>query len=575
MISQQTKNPERKDDMKFSDMQYQRPDMQVLESEANVLTQKIREASSAQVQLDAHKAFTALVKNVQDMSTLANIRNSLNTQDPFYEAEKAFLDENEPVLAGIRSEFYKAFVASPHREELENKLGKLLFTNAEMELKAFDPAIIPDMQEENKLVTEYQKLLASAQIDFDGKTLNLSQLRLYLESTDRSVRRSAFHKRTEFFMAHEKELNVLYDKLVKVRHTMAKKLGFETYTPLGYIRMGRNSYGPEEVKAFRDQVKEHLVPLSQKLNEAKRQRLGLEKLSYIDEPMFFKDGNPKPQGTPEEIFAAGRKMYDMLSPQTSEFFRFMLDNELLDCLSRKGKAPGGYMTYLHTYESPFIFANFNGTSGDVDVMTHECGHAFNGYLTRGTEILEYKYPTMESCEVHSMSMEFFTMPWMKLFFGDQTDAYRTMHLIAALQFIPYGCLVDEFQHVIYENPEMTPEQRKEAWMKLEKEYQPHLDYEDDPFFGRGGTWQKQSHIYNTPFYYIDYCLAQTCALQFRNLLTQDFQSAWDKYLAFSKKGGTMTFVDLLMTSGLRSPFEVGCVADVAKGASQALDQMKF
>lgn len=560
--------------MRFSEMPYTRPDIEDLKKKGDEIIKSIVEAQNVQQQLDAHKAFTALKKEFVDMSTLAHIRNSMNTEDPFYEKEKAFLDENGPLLEESQFMFYKAFVSSPFRAELEKSLGSLLFRNAEMELRAFDPAIIPELQEENRLVTQYQKLLASAQLEFDGKTLNLSQLGPYMESPSRDVRKGAFNKRTEFFLAHEKELDDIYDKLVKLRTLMAKKLGFKDFIELGYIRIGRNCYGPDEVARFRNQVKQHLVPLASRLREEQRQRLGLEKLTYVDLPLYFKEGNPKPEGTPEEIFAAGRKMYDMLSPEASEFFRFMLDNELLDVLSRKGKAPGGYMTYIYSYESPFIFANFNGTSGDVDVLTHECGHAFNGYLSRGMELLEYKFPTMEACEVHSMSMEFFTMPWMKLFFGDKTETYRYMHLAGALLFIPYGCLVDEFQHVVYANPDMTPQQRKEAWLRLEREYLPHLDYEDDPFFGKGGTWQRQTHIYSSPFYYIDYCLAQVCALQFRSLLVKDYKAAWEKCISFSKKAGTMTFVDLLKSTGLKSPFDDGFVEEIAADSLKALSGMK-
>lgn len=559
--------------MKFSEMPYERPDIEALSKEAGEIIKRVTEAKNAQEQLEAHRAFNKRIRKVLDMSTLAHIRNTINTEDPFYDDEKKFLDENEPAIEGIRSDFYRAFVSSLFREELEKNLGKLLFLNAELELKSFDPAIIPEMQEENRLITEYLKLMSSAQLDFDGKKLNLSQLRFYMESPDRNVRKGAYEKRTEFFMTHEKELDEIYDKLVKVRTLMARKLGFKDYVELGYIKMGRNCYSPEDVASFRDRVKKYLVPLATKLHEKQRARLGLDKLSYMDENLFFRDGNPKPEGTPEEIFNAGRKMYDMLSPEASDFFRFMTEHDLLDVLSRKGKAPGGYMTYIYEYQSPFIFANFNGTSGDVDVLTHECGHAFNGYLSKDIEILENKFPTLEACEVHSMSMEFFAMPWMKLFFGDNTEAYKYMHLASALLFIPYGCAVDEFQHVVYSNPDMTPGERKDAWLRIEKDYQPHLNYENDPFFGKGGTWQKQTHIYNSPFYYIDYCLAQICALQFRNLMTDNYDTAWDKYIEFSKKAGTMTFVDLLKSSGLRSPFEEGFVEEIAKGSEEALGNL--
>jgi len=511
--------------MKFSEMLYKRPDINAFINEMNKLIERVKNARSYEEQLLAHKEFTVLMDKLDTMGTIAHIRNTINTEDDFYDREKDFFDENEPLIENTSAEFYRALVSSGYRKELEEKLGKLLFENAELMLKAIDPAIIPELQEENKLVSEYIKLIASAQLDFEGKKLNLSQLRLYMESPDRDIRKGAYKKRTEFFEENKDKLDDIYDKLVKVRTKMAKKLGFENFVELGYIRMGRNCYGPKEVAAFREQVKKYMVPLSQKLNEKQRERLGLKKLTFIDNLLYFKDGNPKPKGTPEEIFKAGKKMYDELSDETSEFFRFMLENELFDCLSRKGKAAGGYMTYIPDYKSPFIFANFNGTSGDIDVLTHEAGHALNGYLAKDIEIREYRTATMETCEVHSMSMEFFTIPWMELFFGNRTEEYKYMHLASAINFIPYGCAVDEFQHEVYMNPDITPNERKELWKRMERKYQPDLDYEDDPFFGKGGRWQAQTHIYSSPFYYIDYCLAQTCALQFRNLMAEDYQAA--------------------------------------------------
>lgn len=559
--------------MKFSEMNYKRPDIEYYSQKINNIIETINNANSAEEQLNAHKEFTSLFNSLSTMQTLAHIRNTMNTEDEFYNEENDFFDENSPLFEKMSTDFYRALVESKFRSELEKKLGKLLFINAELQLKSFDPAIIPELQEENKLTTEYVKLMASAQIEFNGKKLNLPQLRLYQELPDRNIRKAAYKKRTEFFEDNKDKLDEIFDNLVKVRTLMAKKMGYENFVELGYIRMGRNCYGPEEVYHFREQVKKHMVPLSNWLHELQRERLGLEKATFIDNALYFKEGNPKPIGTPEQIFEAGKKMYDELSKETSEFFNFMLQNELLDCLSRKGKAPGGYMTYIEDYKSPFIFANFNGTSGDVDVLTHEAGHALNAYLAKDIEIAEYQSSTMEIAEVHSMSMEFFTMPWMNHFFGDRTEDYAFMHLASAINFIPYGCAVDEFQHVVYMNPEMTPVDRKNAWKKIEMEYQPYLDYEDDPFFGAGARWQGQTHIYSVPFYYIDYCLAQTCALQFRNLLTEDYKSAWEKYLDFSKKAGTMTFTDLLESSGLSSPFEEGCVQEVCKGNEIAIKRM--
>jgi len=355
---------------------------------------------------------------------------------------------------------------------------------------------------------------------------------------------------------------------------MAKSLGYRNYIELGYILMKRNSYDAAAVSRFRDQVKSVLVPFITKLNEQRRMDLSVDKLKFYDEEIYFAAGNPKPKGTPEEMFGAGEKMYGELSTETKEFFGFMLENALFDVLAKEGKAGGGYCTYMPDYCSPFVFANFNGTSGDVDVMTHECGHALCSYLASSIEILEYQDYTYDVAEIHSMSMEFFTADWMELFFGDKTSEYLYMHLAAALAFIPYGCMVDEFQHIVYENPDMTPQERKEVWQRLEREYKPHLDYDGDPFFGTGGNWQRQTHIYERPFYYIDYCLAQTCALQYRVWMETDRAAAWKSYLGLLKKAGTRKLTDLIAEAGLQSPFEQGCIETIITGAGKILVQLR-
>lgn len=347
-------------------------------------------------------------------------------------------------------------------------------------------------------------------------------------------------------------------------------MGYENYIEFGYYRMNRNCYDKDMVENYRRQIKEYFVPFAEKLHERRRKRLGLEKLSYIDAGVYFPNGNPAPTGTPEEIIQAGKQMYSEMSPETKAFFDFMTENELFDVLGRKTKKAGGYMTSLPVYGAPFIFANFNGTSGDVDVITHECGHAFQGYLAAADPIQEHREITMETAEIHSMSMEFFAEKWMDLFFGDRAKDYADMHLEDAAAFIPYGCMVDEFQHIVYANPEMTPEQRRQEWMKLEKVYRPHMDYEADPFFSKGGFWQKQLHIYDYPFYYIDYCLAQTCALQYKAMMDEDYTKAWKSYLKLCRLSASGFFTDMLKEVGLESPFEDGCIKKVIEKMEQKI-----
>ncbi|MBE7005061.1 MAG: M3 family oligoendopeptidase, partial [Ruminococcaceae bacterium] len=280
-----------------------------------------------------------------------------------------------------------------------------------------------------------------------------------------------------------------------------------------------------------------------------------------------------PQGTADDILAAGREMYHALSPETSEFIDHMYENELLDVLSKEGKAPGGYCTSIYDYRSPFIFSNFNGTAGDVDVLTHEAGHAFEAFRAMKKGYIHQQiWPTMEACEIHSMSMEFLTAPYHHLFFGDMTRKYERAHCEESLTFIPYGCMVDEFQYVMYTQPGLTPEQRNGVWLELEKKYRPWIDFGDLPFYGRGAGWQRQTHIYGSPLYYIDYCMAQTVAFQFWMASLTDREDAWKRYLALTDRGGTATFEDLVHGAGLKVPYDPGCMKEVGEAVGKWLEQ---
>ena len=550
--------------MKFKDMPYERVDFAQVEKEMKELMEAFDRAESGEEQFEVHKKYYALTDKVSTLMTIANIRFDVDTTDEFYNKEQEYYDEQRPIYRNLTLAYEKKLYNSPYRDYLEQKIGPVAFKNMELAQKAMDEKLIPLMQEENNLTMEYDKLIAGAKLNFDGKELNLSLLRPYLIHQDRNVREAAWKEMSAFFSANAEKLDEIYDKLVKNRTAQAKKMGYENYLELGYYRMNRNCYGREEVEAFRSQIKEYFVPFAEKLHDRRRQRLGLDKLKSIDEQVYFKEGNPAPTGTPEEILAAGQTMYSELSPETKEFFDFMQENELFDVLGRKNKTAGGYMTYLPLYQSPFIFANFNGTSGDVDVITHECGHAFQGYLAGKDPIREHADIGMETAEIHSMSMEFFAEKWMPLFFGDRAQDYRDMHLEDAAAFIPYGCMVDEFQHIVYENPEMTPAERKAAWKKLEQEYKPHLDYGDDSFFGEGGFWQKQLHIYDCPLYYIDYCLAQTCALQYKVKMAADFNGAWQSYLKLCKLSASDFYTAMIKEVGLDSPFEPGCIKNIVE-----------
>lgn len=550
--------------MKFKDMPYERVKFEETEKEFRSIIDEFKAAESGEAQFEVHKKYYDLNNRVTTMTTIAQIRHDIDTTDEFYSAEREYYDDMAPKLENLAVEYRQAMYGSPYREYLKAKIGEVAFKNMELQLKSFDEKLIPLMQEENALTTSYDKLIASAKIDWEGETLNLSLLKPYLTSSDREVRRKAYVKYSAFFSSISEELDEIYDKLVKNRTKQAKEMGYENFIELGYYRMNRNCYDKDMVENYRRQVKEYFVPFAEKMHERRRERLGLERLSYIDAGVYFLNGNPAPVGTPEEIMKNGQKMYSEMSAETKEFFDFMIENELFDVLGRKTKKAGGYMTSLPVYNAPFIFANFNGTSGDVDVITHECGHAFQGFVSGKDPIQEHWDITMETAEIHSMSMEFFAEKWTELFFGGRAQDYKNMHLEDAAAFIPYGCMVDEFQHIVYANPDMTPKERRSEWLRLEAIYRPHMDYEEDPFFGKGGLWQRQLHIYDYPFYYIDYCLAQTCAFQYKVKMDEDYKAAWESYLKLCRLSAKDFYTNMLKEVGLDSPFEDGCVRNIIR-----------
>ena len=558
--------------MKFQDMEYKRLSVEEIGKEAKEYIQALKEAKNFQEADDAFVKYDGLQGHISTMSSLAQVRHSINTEDKFYDAESNYWDKATPKIGEFNQEWIQTLLASPFRSDFEKKYGKVIFTNAELELKTFSPEIIPELQKENELVTAYEKLLASAQIPFEGKVYTLSQMTPFKNDPDDSRRLAAWKAEGKWYKDNQAELDRLYDELVHLRDSMGKKLGYKDFVELGYYRMKRSCYDRADVQKFREAVQTYVVPLAEEVFKRQAKRLGKNyPLSYADAAIEFRSGNPRPAGTPEEIVASGKKFYDSLSPETAEFFQHMVEDELMDLLSTKGKQGGGYCTSFQDYHTPFIFANFNGTQHDIEVITHEAGHAFAAYLNRNRVPFETIWPGMEACEVHSMSMEFFAEAFSPEFFGKDARKYNYSHLAGALTFLPYGTMVDHFQHIIYEEPELTPKERHRKWKELVELYQPWLKLDGDiPFYSEGEGWQRQHHIYSMPFYYIDYCLAQTVALEFWNRIQEDQKDAWKHYMAYTSQGGSVPFTALLKNAGLVSPFEESCLSGICETASAYL-----
>ena len=563
--------------MKVSELEYKRLSLEEFAAEIQEIIAQVKGAASAQEVMAARNRCNDLYIRLETAQALSYMRYSINTADEFYLAEKDYYDEIGPQAQNYLLEYTRAMLETPFRKELEEsgEIIPLVFRSFEVELKSMSPEIIEDMVEENKLISQYSKMMAAMEFEFRGEKLPRSMLMKHAKSPDRATRKETYEVLGNTLKAHSEELDNIFHQLVQVRDRMAKKMGYQNFVELGYYRMGRLCYGPEEVKKFRENVRRDIVPVVSRLRTEVGKRLGVDKLMIYDYDLIFPQGDPNPKGDKKEIFSAAKAMYHDMSKETGEFFDFMLETDAFDVESRKNKWGGGYCTNFMAYHQPFILANFNGTSGDVDVVTHEAGHAFAEYtIAHNKYMVELNVGGMETAETHSMSMEFFAWPYMEHFFGEDAERYKFMHLLDALSFLPYGTIVDDFQRQVYENPQWTPEERKAAWRKLEAEFRPHITFDGVPYLEEGTRWQYQMHIYETPFYYIDYCLAQTAALQFLLAARKDYDDAFSRYVRLLSQGGEKVFTDLLKEAGLKSPFEEGALKEVAQEIEALLKSLE-
>ncbi len=550
--------------MKFSQIPYLKPDFEQLSTQMAAAIADFKNADNAAGQLAALKAAEDITAQFNTQYALVRIRHQINTNDQFYYQELQWFNQKAPILYLQYQELFAGIETSIFKREIIAKIGNVIMLNINLQQQSMKSEIIADIQEENGLVLEYTRLMAQLTVDFDNKTMPLSLLIPYKESSDRNLRKQAFITEGQSYNQVKEQLDDIFERLVKNRHQQAQKLGFDNYVPLGYARRLRNCYTNRDIAIFKEQVVQEIVPIVNQIYANRQKRLGLNNLNLYDLSLPFKEGAPLPQISGEQIINSGRQMYRQMSPATADFIDMMLDHELLDVYAKINKAPGGFCSYLADYNYPFIFANFNGTAADINVFTHEIGHAYAKYQNGLKSEKSYAATSMDISETHSMSMEFLTSPWHHLFFKEHTAKYQLALAENALIFIPYACQVDDFQEQIYLNPNLSPSQRDKLWLNLQSKYRPYIKDCTIPFYGDGAGWQRQSHIYKMPFYYIDYALAQIMALQFFAKFLKDQKQAYDLYFEFIGFGSQKTFIDLIKTLNLVSPLEKGQIKPIVR-----------
>ena len=557
----------------FKNIKYERPDIEAISRKIIDLRLRLMTSQDVDQSSDILMEYEKLIVGFNTQYELCIILHDLDTSVELYSDELEFFDSAAAQLSELSAAMLTVMVNCPCAEALKKKYGDMIFRKAVNLKQTISPEVVDDYAEESGLANDYSQIQSEAKIEFDGKELNLSGLSVYLESTDRNIRRGAHAALDAYYSGKKETFDRIYDDMVRVRTKIAKKLGFNTYTELGYKIMERYDYGPEDVAKFREAVLKYIVPLTVQIRKLQKDRLGVDELMFHDLPTLFKNGNPVPNVPGISLGDVAGDFFSRILESRPSFLEVLSEHGFTDLISRMNKSTGGYCMYLDGYAIPFIFMNANGTADDVATIVHEGGHAYAAVKSADVSpFSECLSPTLEACEIHSTSMEFLSYPFMEMFYGEKAEQYRELHMTQALLFLPYGCMVDEFQHIVYDNPNLTPDERHGVWRSLEQKYQPFIKYDGStPFHAMGGAWMKKDHIFTSPFYYIDYCLAHICALQLWNLSTEDMKAALIKYNKLCSLGGTDTFLKLLAKSDIDSPFNVDVIKTIAYSCSRFLN----
>lgn len=556
-------------DVTFADIRPAEPDRDRILERLDGLIAQIGSAADEAAVLTSVRAWDRVRREVETWSAYVTLRFHQATGDAERRAANERCDELAPVLAARDARFKRALLGSPYRHAVASAFGDHALALWSCDVEAVDDRIVENLTAEAALEADYVMLLGGARVAFAGGEHSLPGIAAFAEDPDRAVREGAARARWSFFDEHRDAFDRLYDGLVRERTAAARALGYADFVELGYRRMRRTDYGAEDVARFRDEVVREIVPLCARLAEDQARRIGVDRLMPWDAEVYDDGARLRP---PEgrDLVRAGRAALADIDPRLGGFADMMERCGLLDLPVREGKAGGGFCTFFPENGVPFVFANANGTTNDVNVLVHELGHAFQCYTSREVPLCDYLWPTFDAAEIDSMGLEFLVRPHLENFFGADAARYRRRHLAGSLMMMPYGCAVDHFQHLVYERPEATPSERHAMWRSLEERYLPWRVDGGIPHVARGGSWQAQRHIYKVPFYYIDYILAMSCALQFWLASLADPADAFARYAALCGRGGEAPFQTLVRSAGLRSPLDGGVLASVAERAAAEL-----
>jgi len=506
------------------------------------------------------------------------IRMTCNTLDEkLLQDFQYFATEIEPKIAPINNELNKKLVNSPYMDALDQEQYFVYLRSVKKALELFreeNVSLLTKIQVEQQ---KYQSITGAMEIEVDGQTYTLPQAATFLKDVDRDRRASVWHKITDVRLQAKDELNNLFNHLLELRHQVAINAGFENYRDYMFQAMGRFDYTPQDCYAFHASIEKEVVPILREKAAARKEALQLEALKPWDMEVDTSGKPPlKPFENGEELITKTATCFSRLDTYMGRCIEVMQENKLFDVESRKGKAPGGYNYPLAESGAPFIFMNAANNFRDLTTMVHEGGHALHTFLSAHLELNDFKHLTSEIAELASMSMELISMDHWDLFFADEEDLIRAKkeQLEDVLKTLPWVAVVDQFQHWIYTNPGHSTEQREEAWNQIFDQFGHQFADWDGLEEAKANLWQKQLHIFEVPFYYIEYGMAQLGAIAVWKNYKENPEQGLRQYMEALKLGYTKTIPEIYQTAGISFNFSQDYVRELVTFVQQEYDALK-
>jgi oligoendopeptidase F len=513
-------------------------------------------------QINSRKDLEQWLKDMSEVEAVVSedacwrqIKMTCDTTDKkLEEAFTFFCMKIQPKVQPYADQLNRKLVESPFTNELDQQQYFTYLRSVKKSIDLYREANIPLQAELSVMQQQYGVIAGKMTIEVNGQEYTLQQAAKFLESHDRALREEVYRKINERRLQDKDALNELYTQLIQKRHQVALNAGFENYRDYKFAEMGRFDYTKEDCFKFHEAVKLHVLPLVEKINKKKKEKLGVDTLRPWDteaEPEGVQPLNPFKTG--EELTEKTIQCFEQLNPFFADCLRKMKAIGHLDLESRIGKAPGGYNCPLAESGAPFIFMNAAGQMHDVTTMVHEGGHAVHSFLAHPLELSAFKEYPMEIAEVASMAMELFSMDYWQVFFDKEDDLTRAKEhqLERTISIFPWIATIDKFQHWVYENPTHTVEQRHTRWMEILNEFSTHtVDFTGLEEYRNIG-WQRQLHLFEVPFYYIEYGIAQLGAIGLWMQFKQNKDTALNNYMKALSLGGTKTLPELYEAAGLK------------------------